>query len=636
MTLFPSPLSVEYREGQVDLSIAFQLISPPFSTLRPSSVEGLTLSEAGIPIRFHHADLPQEGYAVTLAPQGIDVSSSEERGALNALRTLSSLAQEGHVRAQRITDAPGLAMRVFHLDLKDQMLSFDYILRLVDRLAALRYNALLVEYEDKFPYSTDIIPAHPERLTPDEVSTLIEHSRERGIEVIPCVPTLGHLEFVLYHRPDLAETDARYQVCPLKAEALTLVKRMVDEVLSLHPSSRFFHVGGDETWYLGRCPECQQVAAREGVASLYGRFMREVLAHVLEQGRRPWIWADMVLAHPDALSYMPRDVIFVDWEYSYYGEEVDYVRNWGGGGIVPAERWEDFPPKFRARYEAYVRPEAASPWVKGFSYTRYLREAGYEVLTGSSVRSYGDPYTHPNWKVHLPNVVAAARVASEAKALGSVVTSWAIRRVLPELTMLGVTAGAGAMWRPEAADEAWLMSFPGQYGELFLGDSLLGWVAWELSSPGLGYDQAVPRERSSDGRYFRNRPWEERVQGSLGGYPNLSDKAVRELSRRIQVAYRALSVLERALEQGNDREEVRLYRLAAEEALLGAWAIRVGARWAQQPEDVTIRKVAQALREQLEALRSRCAREWASYLHPAALEREIRERFEDFERPLVE
>ncbi|MCD6290544.1 MAG: family 20 glycosylhydrolase, partial [Anaerolineae bacterium] len=321
MDLFPTPLSVTYQEGWVDLSGGVRLIAPPFSELRPSSVQDMVLAEAGVPVRFQRADVAPEGYAVAVMPEGIEISFSDERGALNGLGALATLARSGRVRAQRVIDEPGLALRVFHLDLKDQMLSFDYILRLIDRLASLRYNVLLVEYEDKFPYSGDIIPAHPERLTLDEVATLIEHCRERGIEVVPCVPTLGHLEFVLYHRPELAETDARYQVCPLKPEALALIKRMIDEVLALHPTSRFLHVGGDETWYLGRCPACRRVAAREGVAALYGRFMRDVLAHVLERGKRPWLWADMALAHPDVLTYIPRESVFVDWEYTYYGEE---------------------------------------------------------------------------------------------------------------------------------------------------------------------------------------------------------------------------------------------------------------------------------------------------------------------------
>lgn len=628
--LFPPPVSCRWGDVQTEVRSGYRLVSPGFSVLDPGTVESLRLSDDGLPVEFHGADVSEEGYELRIQPGGIRVGSSDERGALNALRTLAMLPEGGACYAEHIEDRPALELRIFHLDLKDQMLSFDYILRLIDRLATFRYNALLVEYEDKFPYSEAVIPPHPERLDPDKIKRLIHHCRIRGIEVIPKVPTLGHLEFVLYHHPELAETEARYQVCPLNENALPFITRMLDEVIELHPNSRFLHVGGDETWHLGQCPRCSGTASQDGLADLYGRFMREILRHVLKRGPRPLLWADMVLGHPDALQYIDRETIMVDWQYSYYGEEVDYIVAWGEGGSAPSERWGDLPQHFRRRYGDFLRVADSSPWAEGFPYTEFLREEGYDVITAPAVRSHGDPYTHPNWKRHLPNVFASARVASEDGALGVLVTSWAVRRVLPPLTLLGAAGGGWAAWRPEAADAEGLLVFPDLYGAAFLHSPQAGRAMWEMSFPGIGFDQAVPRDRSADALYFANPSWQERLQRGVPDWPELNASSVNALSERIAAADRSMSVLEWAKE-GSENEEIVLWRLAAEEMLVNSWALRIGSRLRSRPDDGDARKMAEHVREQAQNLKDRCAKAWAAVLHPDSLRREIDWRFTDID-----
>jgi hypothetical protein len=40
-------------------------------------------------------------------------------------------------------------------------------------------------------------------------------------------------------------------------------------------------------------------------------------AIVRDLGKRPVLWADMVLKHPEALDELPRDIIFIDWNYGW-------------------------------------------------------------------------------------------------------------------------------------------------------------------------------------------------------------------------------------------------------------------------------------------------------------------------------
>ncbi|MCX5662508.1 MAG: hypothetical protein NTW19_22735 [Planctomycetota bacterium] len=85
-----------------------------------------------------------------------------------------------------------------HLDLKGMMFKPSYIPAMLADLAGQGVNALLVEYEDAFPFKSLDIAHDPatawSRSTHRRFLALAE---EHGIEVIPLQQCLGHLEYVL-------------------------------------------------------------------------------------------------------------------------------------------------------------------------------------------------------------------------------------------------------------------------------------------------------------------------------------------------------------------------------------------------------------------------------------------------------
>lgn len=38
---------------------------------------------------------------------------------------------------------------------------------------------------------------------------------------------------------------------------------------------------------------------------------------VKEMGKKPIIWADIILMHPEAVQELPKDLIYVDWNYGW-------------------------------------------------------------------------------------------------------------------------------------------------------------------------------------------------------------------------------------------------------------------------------------------------------------------------------
>jgi hypothetical protein len=145
------------------------------------------------------------------------------------------------------------------------------------------------------------------------------------MEVVPLVQTFGHLEWLLKHDryAGLREAGFWNLLCPNHADSMTLIANWLDEVIALHPDSRYIHVGLDEVFNLATCPKCvaQGKSLGTGKMGVYLAHARRVCEHVIARGRKPIIWADMFLNH-DAVALaaeLPRGTVLCDWQYDGAG-----------------------------------------------------------------------------------------------------------------------------------------------------------------------------------------------------------------------------------------------------------------------------------------------------------------------------
>ncbi|XP_069939726.1 hexosaminidase D [Cherax quadricarinatus] len=150
---------------------------------------------------------------------------------------------------------------LIHLDLKGAPPRLGYFEQLFPILSSFGATGLLVEYEDMFPYHGKV--AHiraPHAYLPDDIIKLHTLATNNNLIVIPLVQTFGHFEFVLKHDENRAIREIeRYPnaLCPTHPDAFPLVSRIIAQVVELHPNDKFFHIGADEVWHIGKCPRCQ-------------------------------------------------------------------------------------------------------------------------------------------------------------------------------------------------------------------------------------------------------------------------------------------------------------------------------------------------------------------------------------------
>jgi hypothetical protein len=149
---------------------------------------------------------------------------------------------------------------VFHIDLNSVSLREDYIRKWLRNAAEMGYNAVLWEVEDKIQWETCPECVNPDAFTKEIFRTLLEYSRNLGLEPIPLLQTIGHAEYVLRHEKYLTfrEDSARCDCyCTSNPKVRKFLKAWIAEYLDLFGEVRYFHLGGDEAYRFGTCPKVQ-------------------------------------------------------------------------------------------------------------------------------------------------------------------------------------------------------------------------------------------------------------------------------------------------------------------------------------------------------------------------------------------
>jgi hypothetical protein len=161
-----------------------------------------------------------EGYRLRVSAQGARLDAEGVAGLRHGVETLLQLVDaRGALPACEIEDAPDFAARGLLLDVSRGRVPTEAFLReTVDLCARLKLNVLLLYLEHPFAFRRH--PAIGAGSSPLEAGTLRaldRYAAERGVELVPCLQSLGHMERVLSLRPyaHLAETDAGWTLAPV-------------------------------------------------------------------------------------------------------------------------------------------------------------------------------------------------------------------------------------------------------------------------------------------------------------------------------------------------------------------------------------------------------------------------------------
>ena len=284
-------------------------------------------------------------YTLSVAPEGIEITSSTGAGLFYGLQSLRQLLESAPVRrpasnvrlpALTIVDTPRFPWRGLHLDVGRHFQPVAFVKKYIDLMSRYKLNTFhwhLTEdqgwrieirkyprltsvggcrketmVERNFdPYVGDGIP-HCGFYTQDEIRDVVRYAAERYVTVVPEIEMPGHAKAAIAAYPELACTPGPFEVrttwgvddeifCPSET-TFTFLEDVLTEVIELFPG-RYIHIGGDEAprvrWRAS--PLAQDIIRREGLkneAELQSWLNRRIERFLTSKNRRLIGWDEIL------------------------------------------------------------------------------------------------------------------------------------------------------------------------------------------------------------------------------------------------------------------------------------------------------------------------------------------------------
>ena len=286
-------------------------------------------------------------------------------------------------------------------------------------LFLLKYNYFSIYCEDLFPWKGHpLIGKHRGRLTEEELREVIDYGKHLGIEVFPSLELSGHMEHILslpeyrrfseWHRPSEGCLDLSNE------EAREFAYELLRDAVEFCPS-KHIHIGGDETWALGRGRSLSKTWTFEG-PRLYESHHRRMIEIVKEAGKKPMLWGDMISGMylrgitKDASKWAEviespiwKEALIANWDYSpsskeYFKEKIKIFKDRDLQQVAcpGLSNWGRYYPNFKTALEN----------IKNF-----LGAAKEMEITGFLITAWGDDGEECLFSLLEPLLLASMEIA---------------------------------------------------------------------------------------------------------------------------------------------------------------------------------------------------------------------------------
>lgn len=241
-----------------------------------------------------------EGYILEIKDKQLVIKAEQEAGLFYGCQTLAQLLEDSYdqqieIPACRITDYPEIAYRAIHLDLKHHLDVGHYYYSMVDRLASIKINAIIIEFEDKLRYRKAPLVGAENAISIEEFAAISSYAKERHIEISPLIQGLGHASFILKHEKYKTLRDdpaSDWVFDPLNPATYELQFSLYEDAMEATPGGKYLHVGGDEVGQLGKSTLAKQSGMTPIELQMF--WLKKVSEFADTHNRIPIFWDDML------------------------------------------------------------------------------------------------------------------------------------------------------------------------------------------------------------------------------------------------------------------------------------------------------------------------------------------------------
>lgn len=276
-----------------------------------------------------------------------------------AFRGLGRLLGCAGPEAMTFEEASSFGMRGLMIDCsRNGVMTVDALKAFMRRVALMGVNMIMLYTEDTYE-----VPGEPffgylrGRYTQDELRELDDYAHALGIEMIPCIQALAHMEQVLQWEAYRHLRDTNNVMLVGEEETYAFLRKIIRAACAPFRSKRI-HLGMDEAHGLGS-GRYKEINGERRAFDIMNEHLARVRDICNEEGLKPLIWSDMYFRlgsrdhqyydmdwkiPADVVDRIPRDVQLVYWDYYHqdietYRKMIEFHRQLGSEPVMAGGIW---------------------------------------------------------------------------------------------------------------------------------------------------------------------------------------------------------------------------------------------------------------------------------------------------------
>ena len=348
------------------------ILQAGLAAIRPDHPGRFGSGNGALSLRFvEDASLGTDGLAAMADKTGITVRFGGRSAAFRALGRLLAATNRAGLA---FSECPAYSMRGLMADCsRNGVLRTDAAEAFMRRVALMGVNMLMFYTEDTYE-----VPGEPffgylrGGFTIKQMKALDDYADALGIEIIPCIQALAHLEQTLQWDPNFKYRDTANILLAGDEDTYSLIRKYI-QAASGCVRSRRIHLGMDEAHGLGS-GRFKEKFGEKPPFEIINEHLARVRDLCRDAGLEPMIWSDMYFrlgskTHgyydmewqipKTIVDNIPKDVQLVYWDYYHadvetYRKMIAFHRQLGsepimGGGIWTwSHMWCALPWSFTA------------------------------------------------------------------------------------------------------------------------------------------------------------------------------------------------------------------------------------------------------------------------------------------------
>ncbi len=278
-------------------------------------------------------ELPYDHYLLSITPETASVTAGSDEALLHGVQTFGQYVQRhgGVLPCILVEDWPSLPNRGYYQDIsRGRVPTLESLKEKADLLCRYKINQWQLYVEHTYLFRSESEAWREDTpLTAEEIMELDAYCRARHIELVPSLASFGHMYRIL-------STKSRCALCELEDSekqpfrysdtgihhtlnvshpcAMRFIKKLISEYMALF-SSRKFNICCDETIDLCKCRSAKYAGEHGGVQEVYVSFVAELCQWLIDQGKTPQFWGDIIEKSPELYHRIPKETICLSWGY---------------------------------------------------------------------------------------------------------------------------------------------------------------------------------------------------------------------------------------------------------------------------------------------------------------------------------